>query len=183
MGGENLDNDSENDDRFVQAMAQNQRSLLAFIVGLTPSMADADDILQEVNLAIWKKRRLYDWNQSFLRWAFGFAGIEIRRFREKQASKRLWANDSVLESLAEACPTDSTLVEQRRDALSGCVSKLGPLERRMITEFYARQQSAKDLSDVTGRSLRNVYKILTRARQALRVCVDRTLAQQSRPTH
>lgn len=172
---------SERDLRFMQALTQNQRSLLSFIVGMTPTMTDADDVLQEVNLALWKKRHLYDGDQSFLRWAFGFAGIEIRRFRDRHASKHLWASDAVLESLAEAYPSDSGVAEQRREALAGCIEKLGADERQLITQFYARQHSAQELADATGKSLRNVYKILTRIRGLLRECVERNMAHQSRP--
>lgn len=172
---------SEHDVRFIQALTQNQRSLLSFIVGMTPTMADADDVLQEVNLALWKKRHLYDGDQSFLRWAFGFAGIEIRRFRDRHAAKYLWASDAVLDSLAAAYPEDSGIVDQRRDALAGCIEKLGSEERRLITEFYARKHSAQQLADATGKTIRNVYKVLTRTRRLLRECVERSLARQSRP--
>ena len=173
--------DSDADEGFVQALTQCQRDLRSFIIGLTPTKTDADDVLQEVNLALWKKRHLYDQNQDFLPWAFGFAAMEVRNFRNRSEKKQLWFNDAVLNLISEAYPRDAQIVEQRRDALSCCLRKLGPTEYRFVTEFYRRQRSAQELAEASGRPLSTVYKILTRARRALRECVERTLAQRSRP--
>jgi RNA polymerase sigma-70 factor (ECF subfamily) len=175
------DTDTEDDAAFMQALTRHQRDLRAFILGMTPSVADADDVLQEVNLALWKKRRLYDRGQGFLRWAFGFAAMEVRNFRNRSAKSKVWFNDEVLELVAEAYPQDSQLVEQRRDALSNCVQKLSTTERQFVTDFYRNQCSAQALADNSGKPVSTVYKTLTRARLALRACIERTLAQQSRP--
>lgn len=171
---------SESDGRFMQVLTQYQRNLLAFIVGLTPTLHDADDILQEVNLALWKKRHLYDWDQDFLRWAFAFAGIEVRRFRDRLASQKVWASDTLMDSLADEYPQDLQVAEERREALSCCMQKLGSTEHQFITEFYGKQQSVQNLASTSGRPASTVYKILTRARRALRECVERHVAQQTR---
>lgn len=173
--------DPKSDEVFMQLLTRHQRDLRAFIIGVTPTMTDADDILQEVNLALWKKRQLFDRTQVFLRWAFGFAVMEIRKFRNRSGKNKLWFNDEVLKLVAEAYPHDSQIVEQRRDALSYCLEKLGAIERHFITEFYRNRCSAQSLADSSGKPLSTVYKTLTRARQALRACIERTLAQQSRP--
>lgn len=44
------------DDEFIRLFSKSQHSLYAFILGMTHSTADADDVLQEVNLALWRKR-------------------------------------------------------------------------------------------------------------------------------
>ena len=172
---------SGHDGEFIQALTQCQRDLRAFILGMTPTKTDADDVLQEVNLALWKKRDLYDRNQSFLRWAFAFAVVQIRLFRNRAAKKQLWLNDAILDSVAEAFHHDSQIAEQRRDALRFCIRKLGPTEHRFINSFYGKQHSARELAESTGKPLSTVYKTLARARRALHECVERTLARQTRP--
>ena len=174
------ESDGEGDQAFMQVLTRFQRDLRAFVIGMTPTLADADDILQEVNLALWKKRRLYDRNRQFLSWALGFAVMEVRNFRNRAAKNKLWLNDEILELVAESFPDDSQLFEQQRDALSNCVQKLGAIERQFVTDFYRNQCSAQALAEVSGKPLSTVYKTLTRARIALRACVERTLAQQSR---
>lgn len=174
------DVDSERDEAFMQLLTRNQRDLRAFVIGVTPTAADADDVLQEVNLALWKKRQLYDRAQDFLRWAFGFAVMEVRNFRNRTAKSRLWFNDELLQLVAEAYPRDSQIVEQRRDALANCVQKLGTVERQFISDFYRNECSAQELASASGKPLSTVYKTLTRSRELLRECIERTLAQQSR---
>jgi RNA polymerase sigma-70 factor (ECF subfamily) len=175
-----LEADSETDTAFMQLLTRHQRDLRAFIIGVTPTITDADDILQEVNLSLWKKRQLYDRGQEFLRWAFGFAVMEVRNFRNRTAKSKLWFNDNILEMVAEAYPHDAQVVEQRRDALFQCVQKLGAIERQFIIDFYRNQCSAQHLADASGKPLSTVYKTLTRARLALRACIERTLAQEAR---
>lgn len=164
------------DDDFIRRFTNCQRDLRAFIVGMTPAKSDADDVLQEVNLALWRKRHLYDASQEFLRWAFGFAVIEIRNFRSRSAKSRMWFNNSVLESMAAAWPHESN-TNERRDALATCLQKLGTTERQFVADFYGKQMSAQDLASARGKPLSTVYKILTRARESLRKCVNRSLSQ------
>ncbi len=172
--------DSENDDAFMQSLTRRQRDLRAFIIGVTPTIADADDVLQEVNLALWKKRSLYDRNQEFLHWAIGFAAMEIRNFRNRAAKSKLWFDDDLLKLVAEAHQQESTFAEQRREALSHCVKQLGAVERQFIVDFYRKECSAQELASASGKPLSTVYKTLTRARRALRGCIERKMASALR---
>jgi RNA polymerase sigma-70 factor, ECF subfamily len=169
------------DDEIIQRITRCQRELRTFIVGLTPSQADADDVLQEVNLALWKKRHLYDPQQEFLRWAFGFAVLEVRSFRSRSAKSRLWFGDEALDSLAEEWPSDLSASEQRRDALNTCLKQLAPPQREMITAFYGKRASAHELAARYDKPLSTIYKILTRSRELLRGCVTRSLSQMQHP--
>lgn len=172
--------DLRDDQAFVQCLTRHQLDLRAFIIGMTPTLVDADDVLQEVNLALWKKRHLYDHDQGFIKWAFGFAVLEVRKFRDRAAKNKLWLSDEVLKLVAESYPDDLSFAEQLREALSNCVQKLGAMERRFVTDFYRNRCSAQALADSSGKPLSTVYKTLTRARISLRACIERTMSQQSR---
>lgn len=168
------------DDEFIRRFTAIQSDLRAFIVGMTPSRSDADDVLQEVNLALWHKRDAYDQSRDFLRWAFGFAMTEIRSYRSKSARSRLWFKDSVLDSLSESWSSTPNESEDRRDALAVCLEKLGAIERQYVAKYYGKQLSAQDLAKESGRPLSTIYKVLTRARGRLRNCIIRSLAQSGR---
>jgi RNA polymerase sigma-70 factor (ECF subfamily) len=170
------------DEDFIRRVTVNQRALRAYIVGLCPPRADADDILQEVNLALWRKHHLYNPAEEFLRWAFGFALIEVRRFRSRTAKDQLWFAPETIEALSASVPLDTTLSNQRRDALAACIEKLGPRERMVITEFYKSKVSARDLAEKLDRPLSTIYKVLNRARESLRTCIQKTLAQANHPS-
>ncbi len=87
----------DRDEVFISRMNAAQRQLRAFLVGLAPSATDADDVLQEVNLALWRKRDQYDPSQDYLRWAFGFAALELRSHRRKAAQDRHWFSEATIE--------------------------------------------------------------------------------------
>jgi RNA polymerase sigma-70 factor (ECF subfamily) len=124
---------------------------------------------------------LYDPEQEFLRWAFGFAVLEVRSFRSRSAKSRLWFSDEVLGSLAEEWPGDLSASEQRRDALATCLNRLATPQREMITAFYGKRATAQELAARYDKPLSTIYKILTRIRELLRGCVTRTLSQIQHP--
>jgi RNA polymerase sigma-70 factor (ECF subfamily) len=171
---------SSSDEDFIRRFTSIQSDLRTFLVGMTPSRADADDVLQEVNLALWRKRDSYDRSRDFRHWAFAFAMTAIRSFRRDSARSRTWFNDEALESLAQAWPTAASESEEHRDALLSCLQKLGAVEQQYVTQYYGKQLSIQDLAASYGRPLSTVYKVLARARKQLRDCVERSLAQTGR---
>lgn len=162
------------DEEFVSRMTACQRDLRTFLLGLTPSRADADDMLQEVNLALWRKRAQYDPSQNFLRWAFGFAALEARSFRSKAAKGKLWFDDDTIESLAGDWQQSNPFRDDLQHALVQCLKKLGEVERAVVEAKYRSQASVKQIAEDSGRPVSTVYKILTRALVSLRSCVKRS---------
>src|SRR5262245_17316439 len=109
---------------FIRRFGRIQCALHAFIVGMVYRRADADDLLQEVNLALWQKRHTYDSNADFLRWALGFARIEVINWRRKFAKSPLLFSDAVLDSLMAEWNEDLSAYEERLEALANCLKKL-----------------------------------------------------------
>jgi RNA polymerase sigma-70 factor, ECF subfamily len=174
-------NSEFNDEEFIRRITAGQRALRAYIVGLCPTRSDADDILQEVNLALWRKRDLYDPGAEFLPWAFGFALTEVRRFRSRSARQHLWFTPETIEALSTSWPNNAATSNQRRDALASCIEKLGPSEKAVVAEFYGGRVSARDLAEKRGQPLSTIYKVLNRTRESLRSCIQKSLAQANHP--
>jgi RNA polymerase sigma-70 factor (ECF subfamily) len=168
------------DEDFVSKLTLCQPALQVYVVGLTPCRGDADDVLQEVNLALWRKRNQYKSDQDFTAWAFGFAMLELRNFKSKSAKSRLWFSDAAIQELATDWPQDVTFAEDRRDALALCLQRLAEYDRSVVTAFYGRGAKADEIAIETGASLNRIYKTLTRVRSLLRDCVRRSLSHYSR---
>jgi len=62
------DPDSPRWDRFVAEIAGAQAGLRAFLRSLLPCPGDADDVLQETNLVLWRKREEFDEDDFFSLW-------------------------------------------------------------------------------------------------------------------
>lgn len=167
------------DEDFVQKLTSCQPALQVYVTGMVPRRADVDDIIQEVNLALWRKRSRYNPEHDFLRWALGFAMVEVRNFKGKSARARIWFSDAVLELLAIDWPRDASFAEDRREALAACMTKLARRERDVLEAYYGRGVRVDKIASEMSASLSRIYKILTRARNLLRGCVQRSLAQHS----
>ena len=174
---ETIDESDDSDEDFIGKLTSCQSALQVYIIGVTPCRGDADDVLQDVNMALWRKRRQYKSDQDFLRWAFGFAAVEVRNFKAKSAKMRLWFSDAALEALAIDWPRDAAFAEDRRQALVVCLQKLAMREREVVAAFYVRGARADEIAGEMGAPLSRIYKTLTRARNVLRQCVQRSLAQ------
>lgn len=169
----------DRDELFISRMNASQRQLRAFVVGLAPTQADADDLLQEVNLALWRKRDKYDPSQDYLRWAFGFAALEMKSHRRKSAQDRHWFSDATIEQLALDWQQTSTYLDDCRFALSTCLQKLGEAEKEVVNAKYGRQLSVKQIASETGKPQSTIYKVFARALKSLRVCINRHHLQSS----
>lgn len=162
------------DDQFVSLLLANQCDLKAFILSLVPHQVDADDLLQEVNHALLRKRDLYNSREDFRRWAFGFAALEVRSFRSRSAKSKLWFDDSTLDVLASEWIERQSFVDDCRDALASCLKKLNEPERRVIDSRYGKQASFKRIAEESGRPLSTVYSVYKRAIGSLRSCIERS---------
>lgn len=162
-----------NDEEFVSRLTACQRDLRAFVLGIVPQHVDADDVLQEVNLALWRKKHLFDPDQDFLRWAFGFAALEVRSFRSRLAKSRLWFSEETIQTLANEWPDANSFHEDCQHALASCLQKLADAEHEVIEAKYRKRMTTKEIAADTGKPLSTVYKTLTRAIASLRDCVKR----------
>lgn len=167
--------------QFISCFARNQHAVHAYVRALVPNRTDADDIMQEVSLALWNKWHTFDPETNFVRWACAVAFIEILRYRRKMAKDRMWLNESLLEILTTDFCKNAERYTARLDALTSCLEKLHFEDRRLIDIRYREGGSVESLANESGRPQSTVYKMLLRIRESLRRCIDRTMAAQLHP--
>lgn len=164
---------------FVQLFAQHQRSVHAYICTLAPNRVDADDIMQETSLVLWRKWDEYDRERDFLRWACGIAFNEVLKQRHRVANRRFFFNEALLDQLSTEVMSQSEALRDRQRALTSCMKKLGLQDRELIERRYRSKTTARRVAEELGRPPSTVYKALARIRDTLYDCVERTLAQES----
>jgi RNA polymerase sigma-70 factor, ECF subfamily len=167
---------------FLRLFLQNERRLYAYILTLLPHRADADDILQEASLVMWDK---FDENNppgDFAAWGCRIAYFKVLDFLKKSQRSRVCFSQAMLERVAEtALEQAATLqLDERRAALTGCVEKLSPRDRNLLTLRFADGATTQSTAAQAGRSVEAVYKALSKIRQALFECVTRALAREDR---
>lgn len=160
-------------------MTRHQRQIWWFINSLLPAATDADDVLQETSLVLWRKWDQFDRDREFISWACGIARLQVFKFVRENKSKRTYLNEIVLGEIADIAQREvqnMTRVENRLSALKECIQTLTDPERVLIRNRYEKSWSTKQLAEELNRPLVTVYKNLARTRSKLSDCVNRKLA-------
>jgi len=168
-------------ERFAQLLATCQRRVFLYALGLVHNAADAEEILQETNLVLWRKFDQYQPGTDFAGWACRVAYYEVLKFREKRArDERIFSSDFI-EALATESERSSDLLDARREALVRCLGKLSQNDRQLVTRRYQERATTRSVAEALGRSVQGTRKALHRIRMALLACIQRTLAAEEHP--
>lgn len=165
-------------DLFLRLFTTNEPAVRAFVRSLVPTLADANDVMQEVALVLWRKFADYDSNEDFRRWAFGVAKFKVLAWQRDRSRDRHVFGEDMTEVLAgEAAERVDSLAE-KREALRACLEKLPPDQRQLVDSAYASGSRIDDLAATMGRTAMTLYKKLHRIRLALVDCTRRFLARE-----
>lgn len=164
---------------FVSELTAWQRRLYAFILALVRHPADADDILQETNLVMWRKWRDFEPGTRFDSWAFAIARFQVMAHRKRQKRSKLHFDDDLVELLAtDAAADPEGGFDARRAALSRCLGKLTDEQRRLVARRYEPGGSVAELAARVGKTPKALSESLRRVRKNLMTCIDRTLRDE-----
>jgi len=167
-------------DQFAQLLATCQRPVFLYALSLVHNATDAEEVLQETNLVLWRKFDQYRPGSDFARWACRIAHFEVLKFRDrKPRAERLFSNEFIETLAAEA----EGLVEQcdaRRQALGHCMKKLNERDRQLVTRRYEPGATTRSVAEGLGRSVQGTRKALHRIRTALLACIERQMALEER---
>ncbi len=164
----------------ARLLMQHRATLYGYIFACVRNHADAEDILQNVCVAVTESiDRLTD-EDGFLPWA-----REIAR-RRVLAHRRSWRREQPCDPELVRCLAEAAdRVEERRpapvqqQALRECLEKLPPASRRLIVLRYdGSVEGAEELAGLFGRSVQAIYAQIKRIKQALRQCVEHRLAAE-----
>lgn len=163
-------------DQFVRLWVRHQNDLLRTIAPLVGSMDDAQDVLQETALALWKKRDAYEQSQPFLPWARQFAKYEVLMYHRRR-QRYTFLSEPLIEALAERQNASETISESRRRMLMGCVDALRHSDRLLLRRRYDDPNTTiQEVAQSTGQTANALYKTLQRIRRQLLLCINRRLA-------
>jgi RNA polymerase sigma-70 factor (ECF subfamily) len=166
----------EHQEHIVQEITRHQGRLLAYILTLAPDRTVARDILQETNLVLWRSRADFATGTSFVAWASKVAFYQVLAYRRDRGRDRHMFSAELMAQLAQEVEQDLDAIEDRRDALQGCLSKLPPRQRWLVAQRYGSENSIGVIAEMTGKSVGAVTTAIYRIRGVLRDCVTRKLA-------
>lgn len=165
---------------FLRLFLQCERRFYGFILTLLPNRADADDVLQDASLTMWDKFEPHNPPDDFAAWGCRIAYFKVLDYCKKRQRSRLVFSEQLLERLAETVVehADALHLDERREALSGCIGKLRARDRELLARRFAAEADVVEIASAYGRSADAIYKSLAKIRQILFDCVTRTLAAE-----
>lgn len=164
---------------FVRVYSESQDRILRFIHTLVPNRSDAEDVLQETSVLLWRKWPQYDRDRDFVKWACGIARLEVFRMLRKKGRHTLLLNEAVLNEIADVAI--HAICAQRKldastDALRECLETLKPQDRQLLVMRYHQDQTVQQVATACGRPLSTVHDLLVKIRMRLLRCVKHRLA-------
>ncbi len=150
----------------------------SFISSVVPRFQDADDILQQVAVAIVKNYDKYDKRRPFVAWAIGIARNEILMYRRKNAKGRVILDTEVIQKVSEAYEKESAGFDDMRKALDYCINQLRDRWKQVLKMRYLRELEISRVAQKLGMTHSSVYTTLHRIRVALRDCIERRLSSE-----
>lgn len=173
------DDDQSPGEEFVQLFTRYQRRLYVYILAQVHNPVDAEEVLQETNLVVWRKCRQFEPGTNFLAWCSRIASYEVLKYRERRRKDKLHFSEQFLEAVSQEVVESEDRLEEQRKALHVCLGKLRPRDRELIRQRYASGKNGKAVAEVLGRPANSVYQSLGRIRKTLLKCIKRRLAVEA----
>ena len=164
--------EDERYETFVARFAHHEPDLRRFIRSLLPTWTDADDVLQQAAIVIWRKFEQYDPETNFMKWACVIARFEALAYRRKVARSRLVYREDLMELMADEGIEELDDRRVEHDALESCLGEMAEKHRRFLTLAYTPGVKVKEMAEEAGSTAAAFYMRLKRLRRKLLSCVE-----------
>lgn len=165
--------------KVQQHFMMHQQALLAYLLSIVPNLPDAQDILQDAFLVVSRKADTWAEGTNFFAWVCAIVRYEALHYARSNRKRMIPLDDDVIELLHnEVRPHDH--LDAQIECLKACLRRLTPRTRELIMLRYHAAQLPEQIAATVNWSCNSVRVALTRARQALRECIEERLALADR---
>ncbi|QDV51452.1 sigma-70 family RNA polymerase sigma factor [Gimesia fumaroli] len=165
----------------ARLLTQYRRALYAYIYACVRNSADADDVFQEVSIAVVESFSQLETEAGFFPWAREIAHRRVLAHQRK-SNREKPLNPQVLSALSEATERveNQRPLSTRREKLQECLERLPSLSRELIARCYNDQgESVGMVAEQFGQKVSAVYARMHRIRVILRDCISQRLQEEA----
>jgi RNA polymerase sigma-70 factor (ECF subfamily) len=166
------ESEMERRDEFIQLLTVAQPQLFAYISMLLGSVQEADNILQETNLVLWKKSDQFHPGDSFAAWSRKIAYYKTLSFLRDRGRHRVLVDHRLLELAVKQIDHKG---DERQLALRHCISELDEGQLSLLRLRYTVGDPLAAICRSLGKSEGAVKMALRRVRLTLMGCINRRL--------
>ena len=125
--------------------------LYRYLVRTLRNEATAEDVMNEVYLAVWQNAARYEGRSAAMTWLLSIAHNKaISNLRKRREATGL--DDEVTSQIADQDDTPE-VVAQKRDkgqAIRACIDRLGPDHKAVLDLVYYQERSVAEVAEVLG---------------------------------
>lgn len=165
-------------DEFLQLYTSCESRIFAYLMTLLGNYSDAEDVLQETVLALWRSFDDFHVGTDFYAWARRAAYHRVLTYRKQQRRHGIPCSESFLAAIDNTCLQKNDLFEQYLRFLDECISQLTEPDREILQLRFRSQGTIKDTAERLGRPANTVYKALARIYRLLAVCTERAASRE-----
>jgi RNA polymerase sigma-70 factor, ECF subfamily len=166
------------DELVMRLFLQHQRVLFVYLRTLLNNSSDAEEILQETSIVVWRKRDQFTVGTNFVNWALAIAHFEVCKFLRNRERHPKALNGELIEKITAEFIADHDLTESRHRALANCLAALNDSDRRLVDLTYSGNSTKKAVGEKLGISPIRFYKELNRIRLRLQKCIQLRLVAE-----
>ena len=152
---------------------QHLPALRGFVLSLVSDFALVDDVVQETFLTVTQKADHFEPGTNFRAWVWTIARFKVLQMLERGKNRSDRFSPEVIEALcADEGAESGWNLERQLEHLRKCVEHLPPRTRQAVTLRYEHAHRPPEVARLMGWTVDAVNVALSRARNALRKCVD-----------
>ncbi|MEP7302554.1 MAG: sigma-70 family RNA polymerase sigma factor [Caldimonas sp.] len=179
---------------FATLYERTSPHLLAVVLRIHRDRAQAEDILQEVYVNVWRAAQSFDAAQSQpLTWLTSIArNRAIDSLRRLQTQPKFQAlgtaggsdseDEDVYDTVADAAPGPLDLLSRATDAraVTQCMDKLSALQRQSVALAFYQGLSHAEVAEQLRQPLGTVKSWVRRALMTLKACLQGSVLREER---
>jgi len=159
--------------QFLRLFLPAERELFRYVAALVPAVGDAEEIVQQTAVELWKKFHEYDPKQPFTPWACRFALNIVKQWVARRQRWQALLDRGLAEELVNRREQLRPQFESRLSHLDRCLEKLSAEQRGLVEAYYFRRRRIEVIAAEMRRTVDSIYKALQRIRLMLRQCIER----------
>jgi len=156
---------------FISLLSRHERRLSVYVMTLIANQSDAEDILQQAKMVMWRSFDQFRQGTNFGAWSRKVALNQIMTFRKRQKRDLLYLSDELLEMIAADWEQNNELLSKQQMMLEQCIEKLPDNHQAILRSRYHNSNSIESIADKSQRTPGAVYRLLSRIRSNLHQCV------------
>ena len=174
QGAENYAKYLRGDNAGLEWLVRDYRpGLILYINGIVRDMYLAEDLCEDTFFRLITKKPRYDGKSSFKTWLYKIGrNIAYDKLRRESFLPRAELSDAAAEADRASLEAEVIKTERQRTLIKQ-LQNLSDNERELIWLTYYEDMSAADVARLTGKKVAATQKALSRAREKLRIMMEK----------